>query len=305
MMEQQYYRSIKIFIATPGDLNPERTELINVVTEVNRIKAHHMGFHLEVRGWERTLPGLGRPQSLINEEIRNCDLFIMALWERWGTPSGVFSSGTEEEFYEAKKLAQSSGRPAMWVFFKDTTNPNEKINEFKEQRQNERDVFYKTFQTLDQWRDDLRSFLCKWLDSLEQNVEFNDAIEEKKRTKHLSNILYRISYHKYFGASLHIDPVVFFTIEDEQSLLSWKKLTPVQRKEFVYNRLSENLGLILGAAPYMGQFRYKVSEDTYILLATISRYYEDSLEQSRVYIPRDYSQICTKSDAEVPFEGYI
>lgn len=98
-MTSDYYQAKKIFIATPGDLMPERRALVDVVTEVNVIKAHPAGFHFEILGWENTLPGNGRPQSLINAEIKKCDLFIMVLWEHWGTPSGRYSSGTEEEFY--------------------------------------------------------------------------------------------------------------------------------------------------------------------------------------------------------------
>ena len=62
-MTSDYYQAKKIFIATPGDLMPERRALVDVVTEVNVIKAHPAGFHFEILGWENTLPGNGRPQS--------------------------------------------------------------------------------------------------------------------------------------------------------------------------------------------------------------------------------------------------
>ena len=78
-----------------------------------------------------------------------------------------------------------------------------------------------------------------------------------------------------------------------------------EKKEFVYNLLSENLGLELGANPYLGQLRYKISESQFILLATISRKYEDTLSTSRIFIPNDYSHLCSISENEVPFDGYI
>ena len=63
---------------------------------------------------------MGRPQDLINEDVKKCDLFVLLLWRRWGTPSGKYSSGTEEEFDLACKLHKERDRPkGIWLFFKD------------------------------------------------------------------------------------------------------------------------------------------------------------------------------------------
>src|SRR5215212_2846996 len=92
------YKVLRVFVASPNDLNEERIKFREVIEEVNRIKSHPMGVHLEPLGWEDTLPGKGRPQALINHDIEQCDLFVLMLWKRWGRPSGQYSSGTEEEF---------------------------------------------------------------------------------------------------------------------------------------------------------------------------------------------------------------
>ena len=36
-------------------------------------------------GWEHTLGGVGRPQQIINEDLRSCDYFFMLLRDRWGS----------------------------------------------------------------------------------------------------------------------------------------------------------------------------------------------------------------------------
>lgn len=305
-MEPTIYRSLQIFIATPGDLNPERNALLEVVTEVNTIKAHHSGFHIDVLGWEQTLPGKGRPQELINREIENCDLFIAALWERWGTPSGKFSSGTEEEFNLAKRLNEEHNRPQIWLFFKTpVSNPHKSISEFKKQHEEQKDFYYHSFNSTNEWKEMLRRFLCKWVDLLEDDTLGVDDCACKADRTQPSDILYRITYQDWIGTSLKVPPIIYFTIEDEASFKSWKLLPHNKKKQYIFDRLSENLGLILGANPYLGQIRYKLSDSQYILLATIVRKYEDSLSESRIFVPNNYAHLCTKSEVEIPFDGYV
>ena len=110
------YSAKRVFIASPSDLNEERKIFIDIISEVNVIKAHSLGIHLEPLGWEDTLPGKGRPQELINKDLQRTDLFVMLLWKRWGTPTGKFSSGTEEEFHVASNLDSHNGRPDVWIF---------------------------------------------------------------------------------------------------------------------------------------------------------------------------------------------
>ncbi|MDM8239337.1 DUF4062 domain-containing protein [Pseudoflavonifractor phocaeensis] len=303
-MRNGVYKPVRIFIATPGDLMPERNAFLDVINEVNNIKAHRSGFHIEGLGWEQTLPGKGRPQALINSEIEKCDLFIMLLWERWGTPTGEYSSGTEEEFYVAKNLNEQENRPEMWLFFKESDNADSRITSFRQKQcEQSQSFFYHTFESTTRWKDMLRQFLCQWLDKLEDTVS-NNPCASNTTTSEQFNIFYRVSYQDWVGSDLQVDPIIYFTIEDSSSLEIWKRLSIEEKKCYIYDRLSDYLGLTLGANPYLAQLRYKRSDSQYILLATISRKYQDSLEQSRVFIPPDYTHLCAKSVAEVPFEGY-
>src|SRR5690348_12998077 len=85
---------------------------------MNRGLGRQLGWHLELLGWEDTVPGYARPQELINRDVDSCDLFIGDLHERWGTPTGTFTSGFEEEFTRARERRQRTDSPEIWLFFK-------------------------------------------------------------------------------------------------------------------------------------------------------------------------------------------
>ena len=61
----------------------------------------------------------GRAQGQINPDVRDCDVFVGILYRRWGTPTGTFSSGFEEEFLIAEERFLR-GEPIMiLIYFKD------------------------------------------------------------------------------------------------------------------------------------------------------------------------------------------
>src|SRR5262249_18565742 len=68
--------------------------------------------------WEtHASPGAGRPQQVINDLIRQYDVFVGVMWKRFGSPSGVADSGTEEEFNIAyARWEQDQTRPLMFFF---------------------------------------------------------------------------------------------------------------------------------------------------------------------------------------------
>src|SRR2546426_2895617 len=108
------------FIASPSDLAPERQRAFEVVAELNEA-LRQTNWTIELLGWEDTLPGYGRPQALINRDVERCDLFIGAIWRRWGTPpakDSVFSSGFQEEFSIAIRRRERTTSPEIWMFFK-------------------------------------------------------------------------------------------------------------------------------------------------------------------------------------------
>jgi hypothetical protein len=54
---------IKVFLASPGDLQDERKAAKVVVDEFNALLAEEFGYQVELVGWEDTVTAFGRPQA--------------------------------------------------------------------------------------------------------------------------------------------------------------------------------------------------------------------------------------------------
>jgi tetratricopeptide (TPR) repeat protein len=187
---------IRAFVASPGDLNAERDRFRRVIEEVNRIKAETLSIHIMPLGWEDTLPGKGRPQELINQDIESCDIFVLLLWKRWGSPSGEYSSGTEEEFELARRLNEDqNGKPYILLYFKTIpddmlADPGPQLRQtlsFRSRIEQERSFFYSSFDSEEEWENKFRDHLCRWLDKQPAldippaRIEFPPGIERRIR----------------------------------------------------------------------------------------------------------------------------
>jgi hypothetical protein len=114
-------RPIRVFVASPGDVQIERDALQGVVNELNRTfyaLIPQSGIRVELVRWETDVaPDLGRPQEVINAQIRDYDIFVGIFWKRFGTPTGKAKSGTEEEFEIALKRRTKHGAPRIMIYF--------------------------------------------------------------------------------------------------------------------------------------------------------------------------------------------
>ena len=120
-------RTIRVFIASPGDLAVERAAFQQVLEELNAGFGDALDITFEPLGWEDTLASTGRrSQEVINRELDRCDVFILAMHRRWGQAAPdaqPYSSYTEEEFHRAfarwqKKRRGKPQAPEIFVFFK-------------------------------------------------------------------------------------------------------------------------------------------------------------------------------------------
>lgn len=159
----------RIFLASPGDLEEERRVAKRVIDEYNSQLANALGYHVDLVGWEDTLPGIGRPQTLINRDLDGCDLFVGMLWKRWGSPpdtGGEFTSGFEEEYVRSMRRFDSEQRPQIHLLLKDIdpaslVDPGEqlkRVQSFREQVFNEKKLFAKRFSSISDFEQTFR--LC-------------------------------------------------------------------------------------------------------------------------------------------------
>lgn len=109
---------VRLLISSPGDVQVEREKLREVVAELNHVLGKQLNFVIEPVGWETHChPALGRPQAVINEQIGSYDIFVGIMWKRFGTPTGVAESGTEEEFRIAYSEWEKKRKLIMLFYF--------------------------------------------------------------------------------------------------------------------------------------------------------------------------------------------
>jgi hypothetical protein len=141
------------FLASPSDLQDERARIKEVVARVNKVFGKTTGWQIELRGWEESLPGFRRPQDIINREVDECDLFIGMLANRWGTPTGDYTSGFEEEFNRARSRTLEQDSPNIWLLFRrhdperlhDPGPDLKKVIAFKENQIGRNELLFKEF----------------------------------------------------------------------------------------------------------------------------------------------------------------
>jgi hypothetical protein len=114
-------RQFRVFVASPGDVAEERDRLEQAIELVNGI-ADLDGYQLALWRYESHAdPGLGRDrQSVISEQIGDIDIFVGILWSRIGTQTADALSGTVQEFEDAVRVWEASGRrrPRIMFYFK-------------------------------------------------------------------------------------------------------------------------------------------------------------------------------------------
>jgi len=174
---------VKVFIASPGDLVDERKIFPDVVNRVNRNKAKSMNYLLEPIGFEDALPGGGRPQETINKDVEECDVFVLLFWKKWGSASGKFSSGTEEEFSIADRRFRKDKVPHLLIYFRDPppemmADPGtqlKRVRKFRARIEKEKLYLFKPYSLPSEWREQLESHLSWWLDLHKANKQLGSA----------------------------------------------------------------------------------------------------------------------------------
>src|SRR5215469_247347 len=186
----------RIFIASPGGLRDERKAFRKTIYEYNETDAIQRGVLFVPTGWEDTLAGAGRPQGIINQDLRSCDYFVLLVWDRWGTPpdvtgAGRYTSGTEEEFHVAEQCLNDPNEPLlqMVILFKAVpderlVDPGEQLKRvlsFSNQLEEEKRYFPKKFDDIPHFENILRRYLAQWIRDHEQKLTSKRSLISKRR----------------------------------------------------------------------------------------------------------------------------
>jgi HEAT repeat protein len=99
--------------------------------------------------------------------VDECDLFVGLLWERWGQPSGEYTSGFEEEYQRARARRKAHDKPEIWLIFKDVDptrlkDPGEQLKrviEFRDSQMALREVLFQRVRNADDWKAKFHNWL--------------------------------------------------------------------------------------------------------------------------------------------------
>jgi hypothetical protein len=115
-------KTLRVVLASPGDVQTERDAVQSVIDELNRGVADLLGLQLKVSRWETdAYPALnsGGGQAHLDGilKIADCDILIGIFWTRFGRkiPSG--KTGTEHEIRVAAQSHEEKGSPQVMLYF--------------------------------------------------------------------------------------------------------------------------------------------------------------------------------------------
>jgi hypothetical protein len=165
--DDKLIREIRVFMASPGDLVPERRlffETLPQMVELTNIRFVPIGYELI-----QAKTGI-RPQDAINELVDSCDVFITVFHRQWGqqSPDSVgATSYTEEEFTRALSRFSKTGTPQIICLFKNVdigslADPGPQLSQvlrFRKRLEQSKKVLYRTFSAEDDLRRELELHL--------------------------------------------------------------------------------------------------------------------------------------------------
>jgi hypothetical protein len=174
-------RVVKVFLASPSDLAPERLIAKEIVDKLNKQWAEFFSLQVELVGWEDSTSAYGRPQDIINQDLVQCEFFIGMLWHEWGKPNGRYNSGFEEEYRLSEKSLKQTGRPEISLLFKNMDQSRlrdqgpglTQVLRFKEEIKDK--VIYKGFENEGEFRERFEFVVTDYIQKLKRSEQRESA----------------------------------------------------------------------------------------------------------------------------------
>jgi len=237
-----------VFIGSPGGLSEERESFRDALNKCSRLHASEKDVRFEPIGWEDTIGGAGRPQELINEDLRQCDYALFVFHDRWGTETGSgYTSGTEEEWALAEELYTANKIRNIALLFKKVDDgklkdPGDQLKAvlaFKKKIETEKRYFFAQFDDVKDFIDKVDGYLAKWLKAHSQNdatlsleipertsSDISKNIEKPPKSSYwIAEADFNIKTHKAFGDALFCSKKALEASENE---LEWAKAKNIE-----------------------------------------------------------------------------
>jgi tetratricopeptide (TPR) repeat protein len=158
---------LRIFMASPGDVNDER-EVVRVCVEEHNVRRRgETNVTYEVVGWERVRGTARRPQEAINELIAESHFLIALFKGSWGSEPGSpwgYTSGTEEELFAGLLDLSQPEQPMrdVWVAFLHHPSPAEQVVRLREQMSRRHSMMYEAITDIRDLKEKLTDRLDTW-----------------------------------------------------------------------------------------------------------------------------------------------
>lgn len=167
-------RELSLFVSSPADVTLEREIVSLIVEELNTTIGKMKKTILQRYTWERFAPiEMGHPQPIMNEIIRDIDVFVLILGARLGTPVGIGDgSRTEDELQLLVERRRRTGQPQILCYLKKPykeiesaveVEQREKVLKFSNRLRDEGLVF--EFTSIDEFESAIRNHLTKIIES--------------------------------------------------------------------------------------------------------------------------------------------
>lgn len=158
---------LRIFLASPGDLEDERATVRACVDEHKARREGVSHVTHEVIEWDRVRGTARRAQEAINELIAESHFMIVLFKSAWGSEPGSpwgYTSGTEEELFTGLLELGQAEQPMrdIWVAFIDDPNPNERIVRLRQQIVDRHSVMFESITDLGDLKEKLTDRLESW-----------------------------------------------------------------------------------------------------------------------------------------------
>lgn len=123
-------KTIKIFLASSEELKNDRVSFGNFIRELDK-RYQQRGIRIDLYTWEGADGAYNgrRKQDEYNENVRDSDMLVALFYIK----AGGF---TQEEFHEAVKSFNDTGKPKVYVYFRqleDESKVSEELKKFKEE----------------------------------------------------------------------------------------------------------------------------------------------------------------------------
>ncbi|MEM7246743.1 MAG: SUMF1/EgtB/PvdO family nonheme iron enzyme [Acidobacteriota bacterium] len=163
------HHHLRVFLASPGDVQPERDRIARELELFNRRTGRHLKLAYEPWRWEKDgVPGFCEDvQDLINPDLDAADVVVFLCWKKLGTKTPRDDSGFAEEFNRTRARWKSTGQPEV-LFYRckrgffpkaDELEQFAKLDEFL--RKVRDGVFMREFETEDELADLLHEHLSE------------------------------------------------------------------------------------------------------------------------------------------------